>query len=322
MHFEFFAEPDPSLELCTKVAALEPTNPFYMPNYIEFKRALGFQPWVFALRQDGRIVSGCTSFAKSGRLNRSLEITSLPILPDSNKFWEGLLQFCREARISQLEINSFASSSTTIPRLPGEIRRRVRCEYVLELEKPGLWDRLSSNHMRNNKNARKAGLRVRRAVDHEACQQHIGLIRESMLRRRNRGESVPEDFETLNLLAMIQSEAGQLFQAVLDGKVLSSVLILMAQKGGYYHSAGTSSEGMACGASHFLVHEIGNTLQAEGKQVFNLGGVDQDNPGLERFKAGFGASPVRLESAELFLGSKVRNKLGTITRLLTVGRKD
>jgi hypothetical protein len=86
----------------------------------------------------------------------------------------------------------------------------------------------------------------------------------SMTRRRVRGEQVSDHMtnQLAEVTALAQGGAGEVFQAVADGQVLSSILVLQSVRGGYYHSAGTSPEGMACGASHLLVHDIAVTLQA------------------------------------------------------------
>src|SRR5262249_10552726 len=116
--------------------------------------------------------------------------------------------------------------------------------------------------------------------------------------------------------AMTNTGAGELYQAFLDDRVVSSILVLIADKSGYYQSAGSSSEGMSCGASHLLVYEIANTLKAQSKESFNLGGADQFNTGLERFKAGFGSAQVKLESAQIFLGSQIKRRLAAVARWL------
>ena len=55
----------------------------------------------------------------------------------------------------------------------------------------------------------------------------------------------------------------------------------MAQTAGYNHTLGTSSEGMDCGASHFLIHEIACITSPRRKKNFhNLGGTDDPNPGI------------------------------------------
>jgi GNAT acetyltransferase-like protein len=319
MSFELRADSDPSQELREEVAGFAPVNPFYASAYLEARRASGYQPWVVTLRRDGKLVAACTAFMKSGYLGRSLEITSLPAFPDwegSEVFWGGLLQVCRQHQISDLLAHTYGSPEVMIPALPGEIRRRLRCEYVLELQRLDLWDRLSPNHERNIKRGRKAGLQMRRVVEQYACQEHARLIGMSLERRKSRGESVPQDIQVQSFVAMVQSGAGELFQAVLDGVVLSSILVLTAARGAYYQSAGTSPQGMARGASHFLVYEIANTLREQRKELFNLGGADELNSGLARFKAGFGATLVKLEEAEFFLGNPVRQRLRSAVRLL------
>jgi len=314
---EFHAEPDPSSEVCATVAALSPENPFHTPAYIEARRLTGFRPWILSLRQHGEWVAACPAFSRSGHLNRSLEIPSWPSLPDGDTFVERLVEFCHRARISCLEINSFASRRVTMPtRLPGETGRRIRFEYLLDVRPLDWWRQLSTNHLRSIKRARKAGLQIQRVADSQGSGKHACLVESSMERRRHRGESVSDHALTQSLLAFTQSGAGELFQAVLRDNVVSSALILLADRGAYLHSAGTSSEGMACGASHYLVHEIANIMRARSMEVLNLGGADRASPGLERFKASFGATTVSLEAAELYLGSNVRRKLGAAVRLL------
>ena len=44
--------------------------------------------------------------------------------------------------------------------------------------------------------------------------------------------------------ALTAHGAGEIFQAVVDGQVLSTILVLLSRDAGYYHSAGTSAEGM------------------------------------------------------------------------------
>jgi len=315
MSSEFYAEPDPSKELCTEVAAFAPTNPFYTAPYMEARRAMGSQPWILALRQKGKLISACTAFMKSGYLNRSLEIPSLPVLSESEVFWKELLRFCRNARVSHLVVNSLASTSAVIPTLPGEAERRARCEYVIELQ-DDLWKQTRQSHRWRINRGRKAGLKLICSATPQAYQEHASVVSTSMARRKHRGEAVSTDIQVGSFKAFIEKGAGELFQVVLDQKVLSSAVVLMAERGAYYQSSGTSPEGMRCGASHLLIHEISKTLQDRGMELFNLGGTDELHPGLEEFKSGFGAKGVKLESAKFFLGGALKKKLVTAARLL------
>jgi hypothetical protein len=305
----FAAQPEPSDSLCAEVSALAPANPFYTAAYLESRRALGHQPWMLCLSERARIRTACSAFMWAGRLHRTLEIPSLPPVDASERFWPELLEFCRRSRVSRLTVNSFGSSGVAIPPLPTKLSHRPRCEYVLDLVAGDLRGGLAMNHRRNINRARRAGLRTERAANPAACEEHARLIGASMRRRQERGEAVAVDPDWRSWLAMGRAGAGEIFQAVLDRRVLSSVFVLRAKTGAYYQSAGTSPEGMAAGASHFLVYEIARVLRAESLSVFNIGGADSSNPGLLRFKRGFGAAPVPLEAAEFWLGSTSRARL-------------
>lgn len=316
MAVEFHAARNPSEELCAEVAALDPANPFYTAQFVEAMRLLKSEPWVLSLRRDGRLISACTAFMKSGRLSRSLEITSLPTLPHGDAFWGGLLEFCRKSKVTHLVVSSFASAEANVPALPGETWRGTRCEYVLDLDGGQPHGSLSSNHRRNIKNAKKIGVELRRATGERACSEHASLVLASMRRRESRGETVLDRVQVDSYMALTRSGAGEIYQGVLGDKVLSSILILRAERGAYYQSAGTSPEGMACGASHLVVHGIAESLRGESVPLLNLGGADQDNPGLQRFKTGFGTRRVELASAEFYLGGRINKKLGTVVGLL------
>jgi hypothetical protein len=81
--------------------------------------------------------------------------------------------------------------------------------------------------------------------------------------------------------------------------------VITSAEAGYYHSAGVTSIGRYSGASHYLVCQISEALRNEGKKVLNLGGAAPDNPGLLRFKEGFGAIAVPLEAAQIDLVPEV-----------------
>ena len=239
------------------------------------------------------MIAGCSAFMKAGKLGRLLEIPSLPQLPDDDAFWKGLLEFCACAKVSDLLVNTFASRQSNIPSLSKENWRKRRCEYFLECQHPDLWKEIRKGHWYSIKKGRKAGLILRHGTDAEACEEHARLVNESMARRLNRGDAVSKrDVE--QLLEITKNGAGVVFQALLDGEVRSSNLILLAEKGAYNHSQGASKEGFDCGAPHFLIYETVNYLRGNSLEIFNLGGTDQLNSGLERFKSGFGATTSRV----------------------------
>src|SRR5687767_8267165 len=97
---EFHAEENPSSVLLGEAGALAPTNPFFTQAFVQSMAALGYRPWLMSLRNGSRLLAAGIGLMKSGRLNRSLEFTSLPIPEASDLFWENTLRFCRDVRVS------------------------------------------------------------------------------------------------------------------------------------------------------------------------------------------------------------------------------
>lgn len=316
MPAEFNASEELTPEQCEEIAALDPYNPFYTYAYSKAREAVDSKAWLLSVKQDRRTVAGCLGFMKTGRLNRSLEIPSLPSVTAEDPFWNGVLNFCRRERVSDLVAHTFASSNVTIPLIAGETSRRARVEYVLNLAGPDLWSEMSSNHKRNAQKAGKAGILIERSVATADCEEHARLQDASMERRMIRGEQVRADSQVRTFAALIEHQAGELFRATQEEKVLSSILILRAKLGGYYHSAGTSSEGMAKGASHLLIRQVAEILREEGMERFNLGSAGVDNPGLERFKTGFGSQAIQLEAAQFGFGSRLQKGLGAVLNMM------
>jgi RimJ/RimL family protein N-acetyltransferase len=296
----------PTEGLLAELEALQPENPFATAKFFNASERLGLTTWVLGIRDaSGGLKSGCCGLMRVGRLNRSLQIPSLPFARLDSPFWSGLQEFCRAQRITVLSLDSFGSpSGSEIPPLGARFTSTGRQEFVLALG-GDLLPRVGSNHKRNIKKSQKAGVSAVRSSSLEAIRVHESLMRLSMDRRRSRGEDVAggTDDGSRDCAAYVQSGAGEFFQAVREGTVLSSVLVLRSARGAYYQSAGTSPDGMSVGASHFLIYSIAMQLTAEGVTSFNLGGADEGSS-LARFKEGFGASRVLLTSATCYVGPR------------------
>ena len=316
MSLVFSAESHLVPELFNESEALAPFNPFFSAAYSRARSLLGAQPWVLTLRNHGVLVLACPTFLHSGRLNVRLEIPSLPNLRGYEIFWDELCRFCQSQQVTQLRIDTFGSEEAQIPHFEKEVQRKLRWEYVLNLAQPDFLDGLSSNHLRNIKRARKKGMFMRCASTPLACAEHAQLMDQSMERREQRGETVPRKGHQEVFHMLTQARAAEIFQAVLDQEVVSSILVLLCSQGAYYHTAGTSPRGMALGASHFLINEIARELSERSLQKFNLGGVDDPDGGLARFKSGFGSTRIALEAAEFFFGSRSQQWLGTASQWL------
>lgn len=289
-------------------------NPFYTAEYMDYRRRQGFIPWLLNNSENNQQEIDCIAFMKKGRLRISLEIPSMPNIATDNPFWKNLRIFCYRQGISSLSINSFNSPGGIIPDLGHATYRKLRREFILNLEHADLFKKMSKGHAYRIKKARKLGLTIQRMRDSDAIARHAQLIGASMQRRKNRGENVNTSIALENLSNLIQSNVAELFCVVLSDQILSSNLVLLSDKTGYSHTMGTSPEGMASGAAHFLIYEIASVLKSEGKDKFNLGGTDDTNPesGLVKFKTGFGASveQIELQSA----GFRLSNPLVCMVR--------
>jgi len=295
----------PSPDLLAAAANSNPENPFLTSRYLQARTAMGDRPllMVETLPSQQRMFSA--AFLSSGRLSRSLDIPSLPGNP-SNAFLSGLEQMCRRRGIYETTLNTYASPDLTIPPLACELERISRQEFFFDLRTPVEQWKIGRTHRQRIRQAEKLGLQVLHSADASALQVHDALIRDSMQRRHDRGENVSLAQDHSEASYLLRSGAAEIFQAVHDGKVLSSMLVLRACQGGYDHSSGTAPEGMSIGASHFLVFSVARILQTQGCTTFNLGGAREAEQGLRSFKQAFGTQTTQCEMVRASLCTKSR----------------
>lgn len=304
LNLELQIRAHPSEDFLDALAAGEASNPFCTRQYAAARAALGDEIYEIAIRHPDQLISPCLGFIDGRFFKRRLRIASLPSLPYQDIFWDGITRFCRNSAIWLLQIESYCSSSATIPLLGQEMKRRRRMEYILELQQ-NLTAGLSSMHRRNISRAKKAGLIVGRSSDPSVCSDHMDLMMASLTRRLRRGEVVEVGYDRAVFTALLSTGSAEIFRALQNSTVLSSILTLRSKKGAYYQSAGTTPQGMEMGASPFLIMSVAEILRGEGATKFNLGGAEPENLGLQRFKAGFGAREVSLEAACFCTRSRV-----------------
>ena len=278
------------------MAQLEPFAPYNTEEYILAQKQLGATPFVLGLYQGETMVAGCAAFLISGWLGKRVWIPSFPALPETEQFFAGLSEFCRHHRVWQLVLGSFGSSKVVLPTIGRLLEKQNRFEFIIELNNLDSL-KLSSNHKRNINRARKAGVAFKRTSEPNAIAPHLELMGASMARREARSENVSGVIKESVMRAMLEAAVGEFFQAYAGAQILSSIFIMKSLKVGYYHSAGTSPKGMELGASPFLVYSAAELLSEDGFRELNLGGAEPENPGLYRFKKGFGAVERRLEAA-------------------------
>jgi hypothetical protein len=122
-------------------------------------------------------------------LRRVLETFSIPATEADDSFWTGVREFARSRRVSDLRLYSFGTPGGVLPRLAGEISRRGRIEFVVDLTVGNL-DAAMADAMPRVRNARRVGLQLRCSTDPAAAAEVEKLFVSSMARRASRGEHV------------------------------------------------------------------------------------------------------------------------------------
>jgi len=294
--------------------ATRSTNPFLTLAYARARQSLGDQAVLVGGPNTNKNAL-TVAFLRRGRLNRSLEIPSLPVAAEHQEFWTSVLQQCSEMGITHLEVNTFGSEPFRLPDLRGEKSRIERREFCLNLEGGDLAALLSNSHRKNVKKALARGCVLSKSGDVQALVRHRELMTNSIARRNARGESVPLSVQSDEQRACLASGSGLLYQITYEGSVVSSVLVLRAEKGAYTHSSGNHPDGMKIGASALLPHLLSLELQRDGFKTLRLGGAPPQS-GLAEFKAGFGAEEIPLAAAECQIGAAWRRHLATLAHAL------
>ena len=301
-----------------EISALSPHSPFNTLEYASALHARGAEPYGMALIRGGRIAGGFVAAITGKKWNRTLKIYSVQHLAAPEVFWTGVSRFCADQNVCGVDVQTFASVDPSMPDFDTRLSSRQRSEFIIDLTSENFRDHYGRSHKQRLKKAAKAGFNITRSREFSDYEVHVRMMQASVTRRRDRGESVPtatvRDFD----YALLDTGLGELIQASLDGQVLSSMLLLRAAASGYYHSSGTSQEGMHLDASRYLISEVAGILAVEGRRTFNLGGVDPGAEGLRSYKSGFGAAEVELK-AEAFstispLARTLRNTLRTVAR--------
>lgn len=319
------AQADAALALLASVAEAHPTNPFVTPAYARSREKLGERVYVFGTAEDGGGEAWCPAFLQRRRYGGTMEFPSLPVIHDPAAFADSLARFCNANDIIEIGLHTFGSPESVIApdvsAFGGDTTHHCRREFLINLKGDDLLAKLSRSHRQRVRQAQRAELLLERRRDLEACTEHALLMSQSMARRRARGEAAPDDAVARQLFALLETGAGELFRAVRDRQVLSSMLILRAAQGGYDQSSGSSPEGMTAGAAQFLIYETAEALRAEGATVLNLGGVRQGETGLRDFKSHFGGAEIESEASDTLRPTTLLKVSGAVRSLLAGARR-
>lgn len=319
MSERFFSQRITAAAPLSDLGIVQLENPFCTDSYVKAIKQLGYESWVIGIKVDGLVSNAAIAAVRRGKISATLEIASLPGAAQKTIFWDGVYELMKRLKITDLIAQTFNSPSLELSPLRGEISRTKRVEYILQIGNQDFFCSLSSNHTKNVKKARIADVTVRYNSQHsESLANHVKMMEHSRDRRMARGEQISAS-DTKEHWAHLESGAGQLFQALHKGRVVSSLLVLRSAHTAYFHSLGTSPQGMRIGASHFLIYDVCRQLFQQGVRTFNLGGAPEGSS-LARFKAGFGATPITLCECACYVGPVWRKMLRSALHRAQTGR--
>jgi hypothetical protein len=243
--------------------------------------------WIVSLKTSDDYGLHALAVVERGRLRSGLSITLLKPPPADADFWRALVTFAHRLAATSIQVEVVADvAGACIPTLVGEASRyEGEHLYVIDLQRQPR--QLSTNTKRNINKARKAGASLIALPNQEALAAHFRLTGASLGRRAERGEDVGMRASQECVRGFLDRGLGRLYQAGVEGEVMSSKFVFFHGKEAFYYDGGTSAVGMEGGLSHFLMFQIVEALREEGYQSLNLDLARAGNTGLMRYKEGF-----------------------------------
>jgi hypothetical protein len=124
----------------------------------------------------------------------------------------------------------------------------------------------------------------------------LRVYNDTMLRRKAAGQYFL-DQEFLDRLHASLRGYFAYFHAILDGRVVSTELVLLSGDSTFFFRGGTLKDSFTAHPNHLLKHEIILWSKKRGKQYYILGGGNSADDSLYRYKLSFapqGARPLRI----------------------------
>jgi hypothetical protein len=297
-NYEIFGHPDyvnlysgPDSKAC---CAVQGTNTCVI-LYPFLLRDLSFQKYCFSLKA----FDITSAYGYSG----PFYLGPRPSEECIGRFWHSLHGWAHENRVVSEFVRFSLFPETQLP-YPGD--RWLAGEHVvrsLNTPEPKRWMEFEHKVRKNVKTAIRNGVRIETDASGSTLNQFLEVYHRTLVRRSAHSEYYlsPQYFETLrrHLLGHFI-----FFHAILDGKTISTELVLLSADRIYSFLGGTLEEYFYCRPNDLLKYEIMKWGAARGKQHFVLGGGYQKEDGIFRYKLAFAPEGRR----SYFLGGTVLHR--------------
>ena len=201
-------------------------------------------------------------------------------------FWDALDQWSADHAVVA-EFIRFPLLDPTGESYPGDrSERQLNVVRSLEPEGGALWMDFEHKVRKNVNKARRSGVTVVADTTAERLDDFVRIYHQTMSRREaGQGYYFSRSFfETINTQL-----AGQwcYFHALLDGRVVSTELVLVSAENVYSFLGGTDHEAFDSRPNDLLKFEVMEWARGQGKKRFVLGGGYQPGDGIFRYKLAF-----------------------------------
>jgi hypothetical protein len=312
----------PSTEYLEEIWRLSEYRVFYDPLWTASLNLKNEKPVWFVLLEKNikKVIS--LAVHVNGPIGGRLVFPTSPIFLTTNdninqRFWKIVKNYISKTMIYSISFLSFDSYPYSVPSFFRNKRATEKEEFIWDISNDAGFhlDKISKNHKRNIKKAENFQFSIQSGSDLAFLDAHIKMLGYSSERRfLKRGAQESYRSQRDRLERFLRSGHGKIWQAIYEGEVVSSVLLLGRGPRRYYQSGGTSGAGMNMGASQWLFWNLASKLREEGVTVINLAGVSKGQEGLRRFKEGFNTLPVSLSN--VYFNKLSDNKTGKAIDLL------
>jgi hypothetical protein len=258
----------------------------------------GYRPFIITIcEENGEIVAGLPFMEIKSVLNKrrwvSLPFTdySFPLYRDKeclDLLAKGITQLTKKQHIKRVELRS---------EIPLNMTMYPSAQYILHaLKLEDDFERVASRfervHRQNIRQAEKNGIRVKRGENLEDVKEFYYLQLET--RRRHGVPSQPWRYFKLIYEQLINKGFGSVLLAYNGDQCIAGLILLNWQQTLTCKYAASREESMRLRPNNMLFSTAIRWGCENGYKSFDMGRTDLDNPGLCRFKKGWGADEMLL----------------------------
>lgn len=201
-------------------------------------------------------------------------------------FWESFDAWAEKSGVAT-EFIRFSLFPEQLVPYPGVLVERLDNIVVpLDVPEDDLWMSFDRKVRKNVKKAQRSGVTITFDETGSTLEDFLGIYFATMERRHASDGYYfsREFFETIN-----KELSGQYayFNARLEGKVISTELVLISESSVYSFLGGTDESAFDLRPNDLLKFEIIRWAQSQGKKSFVLGGGAVAGDGIERYKRAF-----------------------------------